>query len=114
MQHLWFFVIFFLAVVPLTDFATSVAPWDDMKIMHTWHDIPLNWETLGHPYAGSTTDLHIVLQPDRESALLDAVSEISNPKHSRHALLTIPPPAPSFTYAAAPFQISRVPFQGTG
>ena len=113
MPHLWLFVLFFLAAVPLTDFAKPVAPWYDMKIKHTWHAVPVNWEILGHPSAGSTIDLHIVLEPDRESALINAVSEISNPEHSRHVLLTIPLPAPSFICTVAPFQISSVPFKGT-
>ena len=114
MQHFWFFVLFFLGAVPLTDVATPVVPWDDMKTKHTWNAIPDNWETLGHPPAGSNMDLHIVLEPDRKSALTDALSEISNPQHPRQVLLTIPPPVPLFTYAAAPFQISGIPFEGTG
>ena len=113
MPHLWLFVLFFLAAVSLTDVATLVIPWDDMKIKHTWNAIPINWETLGHPLAGSTIHLHIVLEPHRENALNDAVSEISDPNHSRHLLLTIPPPAPLLTCAAAPFQISGIPFKGT-
>ena len=103
MQHFWIFVLFFLAAVTLTEVTTSVVPWNDMKIKHTWHDIPVHWETLGHPSAGSTIDLHIVLEPDRESALIEAVSEISDPKHSRH-VLTIPPPAP---YSHVPLLRSR-------
>ena len=114
MQRLWLFVLFFLAAVSLTTLATPVLPWGDMKTKHAWPVVPLNWETLGHPSAGSTIDLHIVLKPDLESALIDAVSEISNPKHSRHVLLTIPTSAPSFTCVVAPFQISRIPFGGTG
>ena len=114
MPRFWFFVLFFFATVPLTDFATVVVPWNDLKIKHTWHSVPVNWETLGHPSAGSTIDLHIVLEPERETALIDAVSEISNPKHSRRVILTIPPLAPLFTCAVAPFQISNIPFEGTG
>ena len=81
MPYFWFFVFFILSAVPLADVAAPVVPWGDMKIMHTWHDIPVNWETLGHPPAGSNMDLHIVLEPDRESALTDALSKISNPEH---------------------------------
>ena len=114
MPRLWLFTLFFLAAAPLTGVATPAVPWDDMKIKHTWNAIPVNWETLGYPSAGSTIDLHIVLEPHRENALSDAASEISNPKHSRHVLLIIPRPAPILTCAAAPFQISGIPFQGTG
>ena len=104
MPHFWLFVLIFFAAVPLYDLATPVVPWDDMKINHTWNVTPVNWETLGHPSAGSTIDINIVLKPYRESALIDAVSEISDPKHSRHGHLTIPPLAPSFTCAFAPFR----------
>ena len=114
MNYFGLFVIFFLAAVPFTDLATPVAPWDEMEIMHTWHDVPVNWETLGHPSAGYTIDLNIVLQPDQESALTDAVIEISNPKHSRHVLLTITQPEPLFICAATLFQISKIPLEGTG
>ena len=115
MQHFWLFLFFFLAPVPLTYVAMPVAPWDDMKIMHTWNAIPVNWETLGHPSAGSPIDLHIVLDPDLDAALTDALSEISNPNHPRHVLLiTNPPPVHLFICAAAPFQIPGIPFQGTG
>ena len=92
MPHIWLFALFFFAAVPFTHVAAVIIPWKNMKMKHTWHGIPVNWETLGHPSAGSTIDLHIVLQPDQESVLIDAVSEISNPKHSRHVLLTIHPP----------------------
>ena len=112
MPHFWLFVLFFFAAVPLYDLATPVVPWDDMKIKHTWNFTPVNWETLGHPSAGSTIDINIVLKPDRESAPIDAVSEISDPKHSRH---------PPHHFSARAFihmclcsvQISRIPFQGT-
>ena len=113
MRHLWLFALFFLAVAPLTDVATPAVPWDDMTIKHTWNAIPVNWETLGHPSAGSTIHLHIVLEPYRENALSDAVSVISDHIHSRHVLLIIPRPAPLLTCAAAPFQISGIPFEGT-
>ena len=113
MPYFWFFVFFILSAVPLADVAAPVVPWGDMKIKHSWHDIPVNWETLGHPSAGSTIDLNIVLQPDQESALNDAVSEISNPKHSRHVILNIPLPAPLLICAAARFQISGFPFERT-
>ena len=114
MPHLWLFVLFVLAAVPLTDVATPVIPWNDMKIKHTWNAIPVNWETLSHPSTGSTIHLHIVLETHRENAFSDTVPVISDLIHSRHVLLTIPPPAPLLTCAAAPFQISGIPFKGTG
>jgi hypothetical protein len=103
---------FFLTIMFLADFVTPLEPWDDMKVKHTWHAIPVNWEILGHPLAGTRIKLHIALRPERESALIDAVSEISNPRHPRHVLLTTPPLAPLFTCTASPFQIWRIPFRG--
>ena len=111
MQQSWLYGLFFLAAVRLTELAIPFVPSDDVKIKHTWHAIPANWETLGHPYPGSAIDFNIVLQPDQESALIDAVSDISNQKHSRHVILTTPTSAPSFTCAVAPLQISHIPFE---
>ena len=88
MQHFWFFVLFILAAVPLTYVATPVVPWGDMKVVHAWNAIPINWETLGHPSAGSTVDLYVVLEPDLDAALTDALSEISNPNHPRYIFLS--------------------------
>jgi tripeptidyl-peptidase-1 len=93
MHYPWFSVlrVLFLTAVLLADFVTSLEPWDDMQVMHTWHAVPVNWESLGHPLAGTRINLHISLRPERESALIDAVFEISNPSHPRHVLLTTPP-----------------------
>ena len=65
-------------------------PWDDMQVKQTWNAIPVNWEGLGHPPAGTRITLHIALRPEWESALIDTVSEVSDPRHPRHVLLTTP------------------------
>jgi hypothetical protein len=104
-------LLFFLTAVPLTDFATPVVPWDDMRVKHTWDAVPVHWESLGHPAAGATIDLYIALEPNQESALIDTLSEVSDPRHLRHVH---PPLVPLFTSAAAPFQIWCIPFEGTG
>jgi tripeptidyl-peptidase-1 len=41
---------------------------------------------LGHPPDGATIDLHIALKPDRETALIDALQEVSQPRHPKHVL----------------------------
>ena len=41
MLHFWPFVLLFLATVPLIGVATTVVPWNNMEIMHTWHTIPV-------------------------------------------------------------------------
>ena len=86
MRHFWLSPLVFLAVLPLAGFTAPVEPWDDMRVMHTWHTVPVNWESLGHPSVGTTLNLYIALKPYRESALTDALDEISNPRHPRHAL----------------------------
>ena len=86
MRYHWFSVLFFLIVVPLANFATPLSPWDDMHVKHTWHAVPVGWESLGHPRTSTTIDLYIALKAERENALIDALSEVSDPKHPRHAL----------------------------
>ncbi|KAH9011132.1 peptidase S8/S53 domain-containing protein [Lactarius hengduanensis] len=90
----------FLTAAPLADFATPLAPWGDMRVRHTWSAVPANWETLGCPSADTTIDLYIALNPHQENALIDALYEVSDPKHPRHVHLTTAPLAPSFTYGA--------------
>jgi hypothetical protein len=113
MRYHWFSALSLLTAVLLADFATPLEPWDDMQVKHTWHSVPVNWESLGHPAAGTTIDLYIALKPERESALIDALYEVSDPRHLRHVLLTAPPLAPLFTCAAAPFQIWCSPCERT-
>ncbi|KAH9168457.1 subtilisin-like protein [Lactarius sanguifluus] len=55
-----------------------------MRVKHTWSAVPVNWETLGCPSAGTTIDLYIALNPHQESALIDALYEVSDPKHPRY------------------------------
>ena len=69
-----------------------------------------NWESLGDPAAGAMlVDLHMALMPDRERALIGALSEINNPRHPRHVHLATPPLAPIFTFAPL-FQIWRISY----
>ena len=114
MSYHWPFVLSFLIAVLLAEFVTATVHWDEMWVKHTWNAVPANWESLGDPPAGAIINLHMALKPDRERALIDALFEVSNPKHPRHVHLTIPPPEPSFICAAAPFQISRIPLEGRG
>ncbi|KAH8980588.1 subtilisin-like protein [Lactarius hatsudake] len=100
MRYHWLYVLSFLTATPLANFATPLAPWGDMRVKHTWSAVPVNWETLGCPSAGTTIDLYIVLNPHQESALIDALYQVSDPKHPRHVHLTPVPLAPSFTYGA--------------
>ncbi|KAH9027906.1 subtilisin-like protein [Lactarius hengduanensis] len=88
MRYHWLYALSFLIAPPLADFATPLAPWDDMRVKHTWSAVPANWETLGCPSAGTTIDLYIALNPHQENALIDALYEVSDPKHPRHVHLT--------------------------
>ena len=104
----WTFVLSFLIAVILADFVTSAVHWDEMLIKHTWNSVPDNWESLGNTTAGAIIDLHIALKPERERALIDTLSKVSNPRHPRHVHVITPPLAPLFT-CAAPIQIWRIP-----
>ena len=89
MRLIWPSALFFLAAVPHTAHATPIAPWDDMQVKHSWNDVPADWESLGHPSAGTTIDIDIALKSDRETAVIDALSKISNPEHPKHVLPAI-------------------------
>ena len=108
MSYDWISTLSFLIAVLLADFAMAAIQWDDMRVMHTWDSVPENWESLGNTTDGARINLHIVLQPGRESAIIDTLLEVSDPNHPRHVLAT-PTLAPLFT-CAAPFQIWSISF----
>ncbi|KAH9011372.1 subtilisin-like protein [Lactarius pseudohatsudake] len=58
--------------------------WDDVRTKHAWGAVPDHWETLGHPAAGTTIDLHIALQPQRKNAVVDALYEVSLPRSPKY------------------------------
>ena len=92
MWYPWLSMLSFLIAMLLADFATAAANWDEVLIKHTWNAIPANWESLGNATAGATINLYIALKPNRESALIDALSEVSNPENPKHVLLIALPP----------------------
>ncbi|KAH9054076.1 subtilisin-like protein [Lactarius deliciosus] len=91
MRYHWLYILSFLTATPLANFAALLAPWDDMRpIGRLWAARP----------PGTTIDLYIALNPHQENALIDALYQVSDPKHPRHVHLTAAPLAPSFTYGA--------------
>lgn len=70
-----------------------------MAVKHRWNTVPSNWERLSQPPADTTIDLYVALKPHNENALIDALYEVSDPKHLSTAVLS---------------QIWRTPVQGTG
>ncbi|KAH9160207.1 subtilisin-like protein [Lactarius sanguifluus] len=67
--------------------ATPLEPrWDDVRTKHAWSAVPEHWETLGHPAAGTTIDLHIALEtePQRKNAVVDALYEVSSPRSPKY------------------------------
>ncbi|KAF8258951.1 peptidase S8/S53 domain-containing protein [Lactarius quietus] len=82
-----------LTAAPLHNIAAKPLPphWDHLRVKHSWNNVPPNWESLGHPPAGTTIDLNVVLMPYNESALIDALYEVSDPKSVKHVRLkTLP------------------------
>ena len=91
MLHHWLSTLSFLIAVFLAGIATAAVHSHEMRIMHAWDDVPANWESLGNTTAGTMIKLRFALKPGRENALVDALSEVSNPEHPRHVDLTTPP-----------------------
>jgi tripeptidyl-peptidase-1 len=59
-----------------------------MRVKHTWDTVPVNWESLGPPFPGTTIDLRIALKPHRENALIDSLYGVSTPKHPKYVSIT--------------------------
>ena len=82
----WLSVLSVTALAASLGLATPLSPrWDDMREKHSWGYIPDNWECIGHPPVDTTIDLCIALKPHNESALIDALYEVSDPSHSRYS-----------------------------
>ncbi|KAF8266364.1 peptidase S8/S53 domain-containing protein [Lactarius quietus] len=60
------------------------ADWDIMQMKHAWNSVPMNWENLGAPPAGTTITLNIFLKPRHENALIDALYEVSDPENLKY------------------------------
>ncbi|KAF8260175.1 subtilisin-like protein [Lactarius quietus] len=61
-----------------------VPRWGGMRVMHAWRAVPQNWESVGHPHAETTIDLHLALKSHHEHDLVDVLYEVSNPKHPKY------------------------------
>ncbi|KAI9447492.1 subtilisin-like protein, partial [Lactarius indigo] len=80
-------VLFVFTTGPLRCFAIFAPRWNEVHVKHTWNSVPENWQNLGHPPAGTTTDLHIALKAQDENTLIDTLYEVSspgNPKYGAH------------------------------
>ena len=112
MHYFWLSVLFVLAA-GVSSAATPFAPnssWSDMHTKHRWNAVPEKWERVGHPSVDTMIDLRIALKPHRENALIDALYEVSNPKHPKHVLYSIHLPTHMIlTCDTATLQIRRIP-----
>ncbi|KAI9453248.1 subtilisin-like protein [Lactarius psammicola] len=87
-----------LSAAPLANLAKTLAPpWNDIRVKHSWNAVPHSWETLGHPPAGTTINLHLALKPHHENALTDALYKVSDPESPEHVLSNT---LPRTTYGA--------------
>ncbi|KAH9071521.1 subtilisin-like protein [Lactarius deliciosus] len=84
MPYRWIPLLCLLSAAPLGGIATS--RWHDMRSKHSWETIPENWESLGLPLSDTVIDLYITLKPYRENALVDALNEVSDPRHPRYGM----------------------------
>ncbi|KAF8259078.1 Pro-kumamolisin, activation domain-containing protein [Lactarius quietus] len=85
MRHYMLSVLCIFANVPLCGLATPLTSrWEEVHVKHSWSSVPDDWTNLGHPAADTTIDLHIALKAENESALIDALNEVSSPDHPKY------------------------------
>ncbi|KAI9459844.1 subtilisin-like protein [Lactarius psammicola] len=87
MRYNWLSALSVLSAAPLCPLATPLQPhWGSMRVKHAWNAVPPDWEHLGHPAAETTIDLYIALKSQRESALIDALYDVSTPSHIKYGM----------------------------
>ncbi|KAI9431520.1 subtilisin-like protein [Lactarius indigo] len=80
-----FSVLINLITGSLGNLTTPAAPgWGDMHIKHAWKAVPIEWESLGAPPVGTTIDFRIALKPNNEDVVIDALHNVSNPRHPKY------------------------------
>ncbi|KAI9435825.1 subtilisin-like protein [Lactarius indigo] len=78
-------VLSILATGPVDGLAKPLTRlWDAKTVMHSWGAVPQYWADLGHPPAGAAIDLYLALNPEHKNALIDALLEVSNPRHPKY------------------------------
>ena len=98
------FLLSILVAAPLTGHKTPLpSTWVDVRVKHKWNTIPDSWVSLGQPPNDTIIDLYISLKPHRENALVDALYEVSHPRHPKHVLFSTPLLA---AYSPVPFFIA--------
>ncbi|KAF8262652.1 peptidase S8/S53 domain-containing protein [Lactarius quietus] len=77
--------LFLVTTASLSGLKTSFTPrWEDVQVKHSWSLVPDDWTSLGQPATDTTIDLHIALKAQNESALTDALYEVSSLDHSKY------------------------------
>ncbi|KAF8259313.1 subtilisin-like protein [Lactarius quietus] len=85
MRHHILFALSIVLTASLSVLETSFTPrWEDVQVKHSWSLVPDDWTNLGQPATDTTIDLHIALKAQNESALTDALYEVSSPDHSKY------------------------------
>ncbi|KAH8988440.1 subtilisin-like protein [Lactarius hatsudake] len=83
MRHHRISLLFVLVTIPFGSL-TTLSPWDDTRTKHSWNTVPSMWEILGSPPTGTTIDLCVALEPQRENALIEVLHEVSDPTHPKY------------------------------
>src|ERR1700761_9223680 len=86
MLYSWLSAISLLSAGVIFPLAMALQPHlrGDMSIKHALTAVPSNWECVGQPGNEATMDLHIALKSQNESALIDALYEVSTPGHPKY------------------------------
>jgi tripeptidyl-peptidase-1 len=113
LRHLSVFSI--LVIAPLVNLVMPLTPpWDEMRVKHSWNTVPSNWESLGPPPFNTTIDLHFALIPHHETALIDALYEVSTPENPKCVFSKATPCTMHALCASHPLQIWRALVKSAG
>lgn len=72
-----------LAVAPFVLASPHASRWNDFKVKHAWVDVPTDWVLHDEPASDATIDLRLAMKPEDDTAIIDALYEVSDPLHPR-------------------------------
>ncbi|KAF9460533.1 peptidase S8/S53 domain-containing protein [Collybia nuda] len=78
------FLILILTLIQTSIAGSLTKQWEDLRVKHSWIDIPRGWEYLSPAPGNMSFDLRLGLKQNKIKDLISSLMETSNPSHERY------------------------------